>query len=161
MFRLEILDEILMSRLAKNKDENKFIYLMQTYRRLENHLYTKTTSNPIITSEQILDAKEQIVSFFNTLLQCPETFEINNDKVENVLDNEAGGVMNQNDMLMALMGGQGGGFGQAFLEKLCSNKYFQFTPMQTQLYEAFEKEAISLHTEFIKSLVNIVKEDQD
>jgi hypothetical protein len=28
MFRLEILDEILMSRLAKNKDENKFIYLM-------------------------------------------------------------------------------------------------------------------------------------
>lgn len=49
MFRLEILDEILMSRLGKNKDENKFIYLMQTYRRLENHLYTKTTSNPIIT----------------------------------------------------------------------------------------------------------------
>jgi hypothetical protein len=45
-----------------------------------------------------------------------------------VLDNEAGGVMNQNDMLMALMGGQGG-FGQAFSEKLCSNKYFQFTPM--------------------------------
>jgi hypothetical protein len=28
MFRLEILDEILMSRLAKNKDENKFIYLI-------------------------------------------------------------------------------------------------------------------------------------
>lgn len=51
MFRLEILDEILMSRLGKNKDENKFIYLMQTYRRLENHLYTKTSSNPIITQE--------------------------------------------------------------------------------------------------------------
>jgi hypothetical protein len=57
-----------MSRLAKNKDENKFIYLMQSYRRLENHLYTKTTSNPIITQDQIIDAKEQIVSFFNTSL---------------------------------------------------------------------------------------------
>ena len=81
---------------------------MQSYRRLENHLYTKATSNPIITQDQILDAKEQIVSFFNTSLQCPETFDINNDKIDNVLDNEAGGVMNQNDMLMALMGGQGG-----------------------------------------------------
>lgn len=28
MFSLDILDEILMSRLAKNKDENKFIYLV-------------------------------------------------------------------------------------------------------------------------------------
>lgn len=42
LFRLEILDEIIMSRLAKNKDENKFIYLMQSYRRLENHIYTKS-----------------------------------------------------------------------------------------------------------------------
>ncbi len=149
-----------MSRLSKNKDENKFIYLMQSYRKLENHLYAKTSANPIITQAQISDAKEQIVSFFNTMLQCPETFDINNEKVENILDNDVGGVMNQNDMLMALMGGGGaGGFGQAFQEKLCSNKYFKFTPMQTQLYEAFEKEAISLHTEFMKSLVDVVKED--
>ncbi len=38
---MEDMDDIFISRLSKNKDENKFIYLMQCYRRLENHLYVK------------------------------------------------------------------------------------------------------------------------
>ena len=120
---MESLDDILMSRLQKNKDENKFIYLIQSYRRIESHLYTKTAiSNPVITQAQIAEAKEQIVQFFNTCLQCPETFDLNNDKVTSILDNEAGGA--QNDMMMAMFAGAGGGggMGQAFNEKLCSNK---------------------------------------
>jgi hypothetical protein len=39
--------------------------------------------------------------------------------------------MNQEMMLMAMMGGGGQGMGQAFQEKLCSNKMFTFTPMQS------------------------------
>lgn len=81
-FKLDSFDEILMNRLQKNRDENKFVYLIQSYRRLESHLYSKSTiNNPIITQEQITDAKEQIVQFFNTCLQCPETFDLNNDKI--------------------------------------------------------------------------------
>ena len=41
LFRMEDLDDILMSRLSKNKDENKFIYLYQSFKRLESHLYVK------------------------------------------------------------------------------------------------------------------------
>ena len=44
VFKMENLDDILMSRLQKNKDENKFIYLIQSYRKLEGHLYSKTTA---------------------------------------------------------------------------------------------------------------------
>jgi len=97
-----------MSRLSKNKDENKFVYLVQSYRRLENHLYAKTQSLQVVTLKEISEAKEQIVSFFNTCLQCPETFDLNNDKIEQILDNEAGGILSQNDMMMALLGGGGG-----------------------------------------------------
>jgi hypothetical protein len=60
----------------------------------------------------------------------PETFNIENDRVEQVLDNEGGGMMGQQEMLMAMLGGGQMGMGQAFAEKLCSNKVFTFTPMQ-------------------------------
>jgi hypothetical protein len=33
-------------------------------------------------------------------------------------------MMGQQEMLMAMLGGGGMGMGQAFQEKLCSNKYF-------------------------------------
>lgn len=57
------------------------------------------------------------------------------------------------------MGGAGaGGMGGAFQEKLCSNQTFEFTPMQTKLWEAFEKEAIALHQEFMRSLVKVAYE---
>jgi hypothetical protein len=42
-FTLEMIDDIMTGRLTKNREENKFIYLIQTYRRLENHIYTKQT----------------------------------------------------------------------------------------------------------------------
>lgn len=63
LFKLEDLDDILMSRLEKNKAENKFVYLVQSYKRIESHLYVK---EKII--EQASDIKEQIVSYFNTCL---------------------------------------------------------------------------------------------
>lgn len=51
-FTLDMIDDIMTNRLQKNRDENKFIYLMQTYRRLENHLYTKSSiASPLISSD--------------------------------------------------------------------------------------------------------------
>ena len=41
LFRMEDLDDIFMSRLSKNKNENKFIYLYHCFKRLETHLYVK------------------------------------------------------------------------------------------------------------------------
>ena len=56
------------------------------------------------------------MSYFNTCLVAPESFEISNDKTESVLDNE--GARNQEEMFMAMFGGQMGG---GFQEKLQSN----------------------------------------
>ena len=41
LFTMEDIDDIIESRLQKNKDENKFIFLIQSFRRVENHLYVK------------------------------------------------------------------------------------------------------------------------
>lgn len=38
-FTFNVIDEIIMARLQKNKDENKFVYLIQAYRRVDSHLY--------------------------------------------------------------------------------------------------------------------------
>ncbi len=38
---MEDLDDIIMSRLQKEKDENKFIYLFKTFKRIESHHYVK------------------------------------------------------------------------------------------------------------------------
>lgn len=161
-FTLDLIDDIMTNRLQKNRDENKFIYLMQTYRRLENHLYTKSTiSTPLISPEQLSEIKDQLVGYFNSCLQVPEMFNIDNDKVEQVLDNDGAGMMGQQEMLMAMLGGGGMGMGQAFTEKLCSNRVFNFTLMQNQLWEAFEKEAFGLHQEFMRQLINVVKDDED
>lgn len=92
-FKIEELDDILMSRLQKNKDENKFIYLVQTYKRLENHLYVKSSIQvQNVIGDKVTEIKEQIVNYFNTCLVAPESFELSNEKIENILDNE--GVMN-------------------------------------------------------------------
>ena len=81
----------------------------------------------LITPEKVSEIKEQIVSYFNTCWVAPETFEVNNERVEEVLDNE-GGAQSQQEMFMAMM--MGGGAGQAFAEKIMSNKVFRFTPIQ-------------------------------
>ena len=65
MFREEDTDEIIVSRLQKVKDENKFIYLINCYRRVESHLYAK---EKIITVDFVNQLKEQIVTYFNTVL---------------------------------------------------------------------------------------------
>ena len=64
-FREEDTDEIIVSRLQKVKDENKFIYLINCYRRVESHLYAK---EKIIVVDFVNQLKEQIVTYFNTVL---------------------------------------------------------------------------------------------
>lgn len=55
----------------------------------------------------------------------------------------------------------GGGVGLGGPESLSSNMQFEFTKMQNHLWEAFEKEGIVSHTEFMKSLVDTVKDDKE
>lgn len=74
LFRMEDIDDILESRLQKGKDENKFIYLIQSFKRVESHLYVK---EKII--ENADELKEKIVTYFNTCLNVPETFNLPND----------------------------------------------------------------------------------
>ena len=99
---MENLDDIIMSRLQKNKDENKFIYLINCYRKLDNHLYVK---EKII--ENIQDIKESIVSYFNTCLQLPESFNLPNNMNSQI---DGDGNSNMNDLLMQMLN-QGGGAG--------------------------------------------------
>ena len=42
LFTLEDIDLILISRLKLNNDENKFVFLYQSYERAINHLYVKS-----------------------------------------------------------------------------------------------------------------------
>lgn len=58
---------------------------------------------------------------------------------------------------MAMLGG--GGMGGASLEKLSSTTVFSFTTMQNHLWEALEKEAFVQNTEFMKALVESIKDD--
>lgn len=94
LFKEDDTDEIFVSRLQKVKDENKFTYLIHCYRRLDQHLYAK---EKIIEASYLAQLKEQIVTYFNTVLQVPETFNIsNNSLVVHDSDQPAGmGGMNQ------------------------------------------------------------------
>ena len=82
MFRVEDLDDILISRLGKNQHENKFTYLYQSYKRGDTHIYNKDKN----FIDSLKDMKEQIGSYFMTCLQCPETFNLPNPERQ-VLDN--------------------------------------------------------------------------
>ena len=57
--------------------------------------------------------------------------------------------------MMMLGGGLGGS------DKLYSSMEFEFTEMQSKLWEAFEKELIVYHSEFMKLLVDVVGDDKD
>ena len=41
LFKIDDLDTIICNRLMKQKDENKFVYLYETYGRLVRHLFAK------------------------------------------------------------------------------------------------------------------------
>ncbi len=45
------------------------------------------------------------------------------------------------------------------LEKLSSEAVFNFSTMQNHLWEAVEKEAFVMNTEFMKQLVESIKDD--
>eukprot|EP00347_Sterkiella_histriomuscorum_P007831 403347399 len=162
LFSLDNLDDILMSRLQKQKDENKFVYLYQTYRKIENHLYVK---EKIIEPAQVSDVKEQIVSFFNTCLILPETFNLKNETIQQP-DNDGQGMGGQdmNQMLMQMLQGGGQGMppgGLMATEKLQSWQIFNFSQMQNNLWEAFEKESIAADQEFMEQLLSVMRESGD
>lgn len=104
LFKIDEVDMIIIDRLSKNKDENKLIYLFQSFKRVEQHLYSKSATAGVVDQKQIAEIKEQIVNFFCSCFLSPESFEISNDKIEQVLDNE-GGAQGQDLMFMAMMGG--------------------------------------------------------
>lgn len=58
-------------------------------------------------------------------------------------------------MFAALMGG---GVGS---EKLSSNYEFSFTTMQNHLWEASEKEDFIKQFDFMKILINVIKDEED
>ena len=60
----------------------------------------------MLTEDNVKEVKEQIASFFCSCFVAPETFDLANERVDQVLDNEGGGVAGDpNMMLMAMMGG--------------------------------------------------------
>ena len=44
-FKVDDLDLIMCTRLSKNKDENKFIYLYNAFCSIDNHLWAKRKEN--------------------------------------------------------------------------------------------------------------------
>ena len=60
-----------------------------------------------------------------------------------------------NPLIMMLGGGLGGP------DKLYSSMKFEFTEMQSKLWEAFEKELIVYLSEFMKLLIEVVGDDKD
>lgn len=78
MFKVDDLDLILLNRLMKNKEENKFMYLFDAYTKLENHLWAKRKGNEEVVNE----LKNITAHYFVSLLSCPDTFEIQNNVIE-------------------------------------------------------------------------------
>ncbi|CDW72140.1 u box domain-containing protein [Stylonychia lemnae] len=150
-FKMQDLDDIIMSRLQQNKNENKFVYLFNCYRKIDSHLYVK---EKII--ENATEIKESIVSYFNTCLQLPETFNLTNNYTIHV-DGDGNNMNN----LMAMLQGGGQGMGMSMQEKLYSNQEFQFTRMQNDLWVAFYEENLFCNYEFLQSLTQILQEDEE
>ena len=61
----------------KNKTENKFVYLYDSYDRLENHLWAKRKNN----EQNITEMKKITARYFVTCLSCPDAFDLDNDIV--------------------------------------------------------------------------------
>lgn len=73
---MEEIEDIIISRLQKNKDENKFVYIIQTFRRIDSHIYVK---EKII--ENVSEIKVNLCNYFITCLLCPETFNLSNNTI--------------------------------------------------------------------------------
>jgi len=59
----------------KHKDENKFVYIYESYERLENHLWAKRKGN----DPKINEMKNITARYFVTCLSCPDTFNLENE----------------------------------------------------------------------------------
>lgn len=56
----------------KHKDENKFIYLYESYNKIDNHVWAKRKSS----EAQVQEMKSITARYFVTCLSCPDTFDI-------------------------------------------------------------------------------------
>lgn len=125
-FSVDDLDIILCIRLGKNKDENKFEFLFNSYERLEKHIIGKRKQS----AEMITEMKNITARYFATCFSCPDTFEIQNDAV--IVEDKASvamaGQQNMEEMMAAYMNG-GQMPGGANPEDLGSGLKFTFTKM--------------------------------
>ena len=74
-FKVDDLDLIMCTRLSKNKDENKFIYLYNAFCSIDNHLWAKRKEN----HGKIQEIKNYTTRFFVMCLQSPDIFELPNE----------------------------------------------------------------------------------
>jgi len=125
LFTFKDLDEILMCRLPKQKDENKFVYLLQCFQKLQGHLYVKQAIPEI--AKEVPQIEELLINNFLTLMQCPETFNLSNDIV--VVQQPGGNAGGVDPFALLIMGG--GGQKEEF-----GGPDFEFTKMQRDLWEA-------------------------
>jgi hypothetical protein len=74
-FTFDDLDIIILSRLGKQRDENKFNYLYESYQRIGEHLVARRKNK----ATEVLEMKTITARYFVTCLTAPDTFELNND----------------------------------------------------------------------------------
>ena len=150
---MDDLDLILCNRLQKQRDENKFVYLYESYEKISNHIVAKRKN----MSQQVNDMQNITARFFVTCLVCPDTFEIIDDIIEvhDISSSQnanpfAGGDIEEM-MAQAMMGGVMPGMGMN-LESLASGFKFKFTKMQNDLWEAVKKTQFIFDRSFMKSI---------
>ena len=75
LFTYDDLDILIVGRLGKQRDENKFSYLYQAYERISSHLGAKRKNK----AQQVADMKTITARYFVTCLTSPDTFDLTNE----------------------------------------------------------------------------------
>ena len=145
LFSLDDMDVILLARLAKKKrgpngkDENKFTYLYNCYTKIATHVVGRRKN----MVEQVSNLQNITARYFLSCLTAPDTFGIENDIIEIKENmppaaNMFAGQGIENMMQMAMMAGVMPHQMQS-PESLSSGQQFEFTQMQSDLWEAVQE----------------------
>ena len=136
LFTYDDLDILIVGRLGKQRDENKFSYLYQAYERISSHLGAKRKNK----AQQVADMKTITARYFVTCLTSPDTFDLTNE-VSTYHDlKELGEHMQPNP------------------ENLGSGKDYSFSKMQNNLYECAKKDHFIFDREFMKIIFQEINE---
>ena len=136
LFTYDDLDILIVGRLGKQRDENKFSYLYQAYERISGHLGAKRKNK----AQQVADMKTITARYFVTCLTSPDTFDLTNE-VSTYHDlKELGEHMQPNP------------------ENLGSGKDYSFSKMQNNLYECAKKDHFIFDREFMKIIFQEINE---